>query len=45
MDWKIPLYDLTIGKEEISAITKVLKSQWISMGKRLKNSRFYFLKT
>ncbi|NUC20211.1 DegT/DnrJ/EryC1/StrS family aminotransferase [Bacillus mycoides] len=42
MDWKIPLYDLTIGKEEISAITKVLKSQWISMGEETKKFEVLF---
>lgn len=32
MDWKVPLFDLNTGKEEIEAITQVIRSKWISMG-------------
>ncbi|MDR0267484.1 DegT/DnrJ/EryC1/StrS family aminotransferase [Paenibacillus sp.] len=32
MDWKVTLYDLDVGEEEISAVTKVLENRWISMG-------------
>jgi dTDP-4-amino-4,6-dideoxygalactose transaminase len=30
--WKIPLTDVTLGPEEIEAVTEVLKSGWLSMG-------------
>lgn len=30
--WKIPLSDIDIGEEEIEAVTKVLRSKWLSMG-------------
>jgi dTDP-4-amino-4,6-dideoxygalactose transaminase len=30
--WKVPLADVTLGPEEIEAVTKVLKSGWLSMG-------------
>jgi len=32
MNWKVPLFDLDIGKEEIEAISRVIDSKWISMG-------------
>ena len=32
MEWKIPLSDIDLGEEEIEAVTKVLKSKWLSMG-------------
>lgn len=30
--WKVPLADVTLGPEEIWAVTQVLKSGWLSMG-------------
>ena len=30
--WKVPLADVTLGPEEIAAVTAVLKSGWLSMG-------------
>lgn len=32
MEWKIPLSDIDLDREEIEAVTKVLKSKWLSMG-------------
>ncbi len=32
MKWKIPLADVDLGKEELDAVTKVLKSKWLTMG-------------
>jgi dTDP-4-amino-4,6-dideoxygalactose transaminase len=31
-NWKVPLSDVDIGEEEIRAVTKVLRSRWLSMG-------------
>ena len=31
-NWKVPLADVTIGAEEIEAMTSILKSGWLSMG-------------
>jgi len=30
--WKIPLFDVSFGNEEIEAVSNVLKSGWLSMG-------------
>jgi dTDP-4-amino-4,6-dideoxygalactose transaminase len=30
--WKVPLADVTLGSEEIDAVTAVLRSGWLSMG-------------
>lgn len=32
MGWKIPLSDIDIDDEEIEAVTKVLRSKWLSLG-------------
>lgn len=32
MAWRIPLADLDISEEEISAVTDVLRSRWLTMG-------------
>ncbi|MBP9040415.1 MAG: DegT/DnrJ/EryC1/StrS aminotransferase family protein [Anaerolineaceae bacterium] len=32
MTWRIPLADIDVGEEEISAVTGVLKSRWLTMG-------------
>ena len=32
MEWKIPLSDIDWNEEEIEAVTKVLRSKWLSMG-------------
>ena len=31
--WKIPLFDVSFGNEEIEAVSHVVKSGWLSMGK------------
>lgn len=31
-DWRVPLTDVTLGSEEIDAVTAVLRSGWLSMG-------------
>jgi dTDP-4-amino-4,6-dideoxygalactose transaminase len=33
--WKVPLADVQLGPEEIEAISKVLKSGWLSMGPKV----------
>ncbi len=30
--WKIPLSDIDLGQEEISAVEQVLQSRWLTMG-------------
>ena len=32
MNWRVPLADIDFGEEEISAVTDVLRSRWLSMG-------------
>ena len=32
MTWKIPLFDIDMGEEEIEEVIKVLRSKWLSMG-------------
>jgi len=32
MAWKVPLFDLDVGDQEIAAVRQVLESKWISMG-------------
>src|SRR5690349_3511009 len=32
MEWKIPLFEVQIGDEEIDAVTRVLRSRWLTMG-------------
>jgi len=32
MDWRVPLADVALGKEEESAILEVLRSGWLTMG-------------
>lgn len=34
--WDIPLFDLDYGDDEIAAATAVFKSQWLTMGERIK---------
>jgi dTDP-4-amino-4,6-dideoxygalactose transaminase len=36
MNWRIPLSDLDYGSEEESAVLRVLKSRWLSMGPETK---------
>ncbi len=31
-DWRVPLADVAIGREEIAAVSDVLRSGWLSMG-------------
>lgn len=31
-NWKVPLADMALGEQEIEAVTKVLRSRWLSMG-------------
>ncbi|OGC81057.1 MAG: DegT/DnrJ/EryC1/StrS aminotransferase [candidate division Zixibacteria bacterium RBG_16_43_9] len=35
MKWKIPLFDLDYNKQEISAVTSVLKRRWLTMGEKV----------
>ncbi|HVP37027.1 MAG TPA: DegT/DnrJ/EryC1/StrS family aminotransferase [Terriglobales bacterium] len=35
MKWKIPLFDLDYDSSEISAVTKVLKKRWLTMGEKV----------
>jgi dTDP-4-amino-4,6-dideoxygalactose transaminase len=32
MDWHIPLFDLDLGEAELDAVTRVLRSKWLTMG-------------
>jgi dTDP-4-amino-4,6-dideoxygalactose transaminase len=32
MEWRVPLADIDLGEEEITAVTEVLRSRWLSMG-------------
>lgn len=32
MEWRVPLADIDFGEEEITAVTEVLRSRWLSMG-------------
>lgn len=32
--WRVPLFDLSFGREEVSAVTQVLRSGWLTMGRR-----------
>lgn len=34
-EWRIPLFDLDVGDEEIAAVTNVLRSRWLTMGDRI----------
>lgn len=36
MDWKVPLFDTDIGGDEIDAVTRVLRSGWLTMGEETK---------
>jgi dTDP-4-amino-4,6-dideoxygalactose transaminase len=35
-DWRIPLFNLDIGEAEIAAVEAVLRSQWLTMGDRIR---------
>ncbi len=32
MEWRVPLADIVFGEQEITAVTEVLRSGWLSMG-------------
>jgi len=36
MSWKVPLFDLRFDEKEFSAVNKVLKSGWLTMGEETK---------
>ena len=40
--WKIPLADVTLGPEEIAAVTAVLQSGWLSMGPKTQEFEAHF---
>jgi dTDP-4-amino-4,6-dideoxygalactose transaminase len=40
--WKVPLTDITLGSEEIDAVTRVLKSGWLSMGPKTEEFEHHF---
>ncbi|MCJ7498124.1 MAG: DegT/DnrJ/EryC1/StrS aminotransferase family protein [candidate division Zixibacteria bacterium] len=35
MNWKIPLFDLDYNQKEISAVSRVLRNRWLTMGERV----------
>jgi len=35
INWKVPLSDMTIGEEEVAAVSEVLRSRWLSQGGRV----------
>lgn len=35
MNWRIPLFELELGDEEIRAVEAVLRSRWLTMGERI----------
>ena len=35
MTWKIPLFELELGAEELTAVENVLRSRWLTMGERI----------
>jgi dTDP-4-amino-4,6-dideoxygalactose transaminase len=44
LPWKVPLFDLSIGEEEVQAVQNVLRSKWISMGSVTKEFEDEFTK-
>jgi dTDP-4-amino-4,6-dideoxygalactose transaminase len=40
--WKVPLADVTLGPEEIAAVTEVLQSGWLSMGPKTQEFEAHF---
>lgn len=32
MQWKVPLFDIDLGPEELASLTEVLQSKWLTMG-------------
>jgi len=40
--WKVPLADITLGPEEIDAVSRVLKSKWLSMGTKTEEFERHF---
>jgi dTDP-4-amino-4,6-dideoxygalactose transaminase len=40
--WKVPLADVTLGPEEIAAVTEVLQSGWLSMGPKTQEFEEHF---
>jgi len=36
MNWRVPLFDTDIGQEELDAVTRVLRSGWLTMGEEIK---------
>lgn len=32
MQWKVPLFDIDLGPEELAGLTEVLQSKWLTMG-------------
>src|SRR4051812_39909683 len=41
-DWRIPLFDLDIGDAEVAAVSAVLRSQWLTMGDRIREFESVF---
>jgi dTDP-4-amino-4,6-dideoxygalactose transaminase len=35
MNWKIPLFELELGEEEIKAVETVMRSRWLTMGEKI----------
>jgi dTDP-4-amino-4,6-dideoxygalactose transaminase len=42
MKYKIPLFDINYGREEKHAVSEVLHSKWISMGRKVQGCEDYF---
>lgn len=45
MEWKVPLSNVTIDDQEIAAVTRVLKSGWLTMGPEVKAFEQEFAKS
>lgn len=42
MNWRIPLFELELGDEEVQAVEAVLRSRWLTMGERIQEFEHAF---